>query len=79
MKSAQLAEKYLDFETLEAGGLQLLLCLSQAWKKLSLTRQKTILSLSKLSKLASPNSPDIDFYVENINSLGISGAKRRVV
>ncbi|KAJ8941363.1 hypothetical protein NQ314_010426 [Rhamnusium bicolor] len=34
----------------------------------SLTRQKTMLSLSKLAKLAGPNTTDSKSYIENINS-----------
>ncbi|KAJ8925587.1 hypothetical protein NQ315_009427 [Exocentrus adspersus] len=34
----------------------------------SLTRQKTIYSLCKLSKLAGPNTPDLDLFTTNINS-----------
>lgn len=34
----------------------------------SLTRQKTILSLSKLAKLAGPDTEDVDTYVDSINA-----------
>ncbi|KAJ8938499.1 hypothetical protein NQ318_005163 [Aromia moschata] len=34
----------------------------------SLTRQKTTLSLSKLARLAGPNSPDMDLHVKTVNS-----------
>ncbi|KAG5890186.1 hypothetical protein JTB14_010650 [Gonioctena quinquepunctata] len=37
-------------------------------EKESLTRQKTMLSLSKLSKLAGTNTNDVNDYVQNINS-----------
>lgn len=34
----------------------------------SLTRQKTIFSLSKLAKLAGPDTEDVETYVDNINA-----------
>ncbi|XP_023018139.1 nuclear pore complex protein Nup133 [Leptinotarsa decemlineata] len=34
----------------------------------SLTRQRTMLSLSKLAKLAGPNTNDINEYIENVNN-----------
>ncbi|XP_018569025.1 nuclear pore complex protein Nup133 [Anoplophora glabripennis] len=34
----------------------------------SLTRQKTMYSLSKLAKLAGPNTPDLEIFTTNINS-----------
>ncbi|XP_072378626.1 nuclear pore complex protein Nup133 [Diabrotica undecimpunctata] len=37
-------------------------------EKDSLTRQKTMLSLSKLAKLAGPTTSDLDFYVEKVNN-----------
>lgn len=37
-------------------------------EKESLTRQKTILSLSKLAKLAGPTTSDTHIYVDNVNS-----------
>lgn len=34
----------------------------------SLTKQKTMCSLAKLAKLAAPNSPDTEYFLEDINS-----------